>query len=132
MEYWGNTFGEDKLYTICMHHQKREYRQDKPGSKLAFEANNRRTSHHVGLGDGAWHTMAWLWEEGRLTTYVDGKEIMTQRWSKDGYPQPDCLVKVGEPMPGIFSILDEQLLPVTISGAAGWTMEVDYLNIWQK
>ncbi len=126
LEYWGDMFGEDLLYTVTMHHQ-----QDDCNNHLHYHAINRGTSHHFGLCDGQWHTMGWLWEERYLTTYVDGKEIMTQTWSKDGVPAPEGFQRLGETLCGAFSVFDSQVMPITISGAESWPLEIEYLNIWQ-
>lgn len=128
MEYWGDIFSEDLLYTVTMHH---EQCSQKSQNDIIYWARNRNTSHHYGLSDGDWHVMGWLWEKGYLTTYVDGEEVMTQRWSEDGIPQPEADLVHGDSQQGTFSIIDKQLLPVIISGAAGWPLELDYLNIWQ-
>ena len=76
--------------------------------------------------------MGWMWEKGYLTTYVDGVEIMTQKWSEDSAPVPTATMKKGDTMDGAFAILDSQVLPITISGAETWPMEVAYLNVWQN
>ncbi len=131
MEYWGDKFGTNEdgrmLYTVTLHHQK-----DDGKNKCHYHVNNRKTSHHLGLDDGEWHVMGWLWDKGYLTTYVDGKEIMTQKWSQDGVPSPDGALVLGDTLESAFAILDSQVMPVTISGAETWPMEVEYLNIWQK
>ena len=130
MEYWGTNFGPEYLYTVSMHQIKLKTQPDQP-QRILFHANNFPASHHNGMGDEEWHTMGWLWEEGLLTTYLDGEEVFTQRWSKEGYPEPSFTMKVGEQKSGIFSILDEQLLPLIICGGEACPTEVDYLNIWQ-
>jgi hypothetical protein len=135
MEYWGDKYWtpqcHEMLYTVTLHHQKDDGR-----NKFHYHVNNRKTSHHFGLDDGDWHVMGWLWDKGYLTTYVDGKEIMTQKWSKEGVPSPEGYLatgeEFGETLNGAFAVLDEQVMPVTISGAETWPMEVEYLNIWQK
>ncbi len=132
MEYWGDKFWipewQEMLYTVTLHHQK-----DDAASQIHYHAkNSNKTSHHYGkLDDNDWHTMGWLWDKGYLTTYVDGEEIMTQKWSKDGVPEPAGTLVKGETLDGALAILDSQVMPVTISGAETWPMEVEYLNIWQ-
>ena len=131
LEYWGDIFGTNEdnemFYTVTVHHQK-----DDGKNKIHYHAYNLKTSRHFGvLDDGDWHVMGWLWDKGFLTTYVDGKEIMTQKWSKDDVPEPAGNLKLGETLDGAFAILDEQVMPITISGAETFPMEVDYLNIWQ-
>ncbi len=52
LEYWGDMFSEDLLYTVTIHHQ-----QDDCNNHLHYHVNNLKTSHHFGLCDGEWHTM---------------------------------------------------------------------------
>ena len=134
MEYWGNLQSNNpdkRYYTVTMHHQKRVYPSDPDHNYIKYWVKNDGTSHHDGLCDNDWHVMGWLWEEGRLTTYVDGQEIMTQRWSKDGEPVPKAKLVTGESQVGAFSRIDEQILPVTVCGSPNWPLEIDYLNVWQ-
>ena len=131
MEYWGDIYS-DMIYTVTMHHQKRVYPSDPDHNYIKYWVKNDvKVSHHIGLNDGDWHTMGWLWEEGRLTTYVDGEEVMTQRWSKDGEPVPKANLVKGESQVGAFSKVDEQIMPVLLFGVKSWPLEVDYLNVWQ-
>lgn len=130
LEYWGTKFCPEYLYTVTIHQIKTETPPNEP-QKIVFHANNFPASHHYGLGDEEWHTMGWLWEKGSLTTYLDGEKLFTQTWSKDGDPTPSFKVGVGEHKPGIFELLDHQLLPVTICGGEEFSMEVAYLNVWQ-
>ena len=132
MEYWGDMFGKEPLYTVTLHHQERIYGPKDHKDYCYYWIVNRPTSHHNGLGDNDWHVMGWLWEEGRLTTYLDGQEVMTQRWSKNGDPDPAPEVRRQPLKPGAFALLDEQVMPVILNGVESWPMEVDYLNIWQK
>ena len=128
MEYWGNQFGDQKMYTVTMHEQSCEYGNGNPTTKWI---KNDKTCFHYGLDDDDWHTMGWLWEEGSLTTYVDGKQIMQQKWGgADG--EPELKVVNGELGEAPFTVFDKYSYPVTISGAYGWPMEVDFLTIWQK
>lgn len=129
MEYFGYTQGSP-LFTVTLHHQDRP--KGAGNDNVVYWAKNRKTSHFNGLDDDEWHTMGWLWEEGRLTTYLDGKELMTQRWSKDGLPEPEAKLEKGDALrPGTFSLLDEQIIPVVLHGVESWPLEIDYLNIWQ-
>ncbi len=132
LEYWGDIFGTNEegqlLYTVTLHEQK-----DNGQSDIRYHVHNLGTSHHFGdLDDDGWHVMGWMWEKGYLTTYVDGVEIMTQKWSEDSAPVPTANMKKGDTMDGAFAILDSQVLPITISGAETWPLEVAYLNVWQK
>ena len=113
---------------MTLHEQK-----DNGHSDIRYHVHNLGTSHHFGdLDDDGWHVMGWMWEKGYLTTYVDGVEIMTQKWSKGGVPSPEGNLVLGDTLDDALAILDSQVMPVTISGAETWPMEVEYLNIWQK
>ncbi len=126
MEYWGNTFAEDLLYTVSLHHMK-----DDCDFHTNYRIDNHKTSHHYGMGDGDWHVMGWLWEEGYLTTYVDGEKVMTQTWSKNGVPEPPAKIFTGDTADGAYALLDSQVMPVVINGAKTWPLEMEYLRIWQ-
>ncbi len=128
MEYWGDIFGGERMYSVTLHEQTCEYGN---GHDAKRWSKNIQPCYY-GLGDDEWHTMGWLWEEGRFTAYLDGKELFTQRWNKDGMVEPDINMVRGERYATPFAKLDEYSLPVTISGDARWPMEVDYLRIWQK
>ncbi len=128
LEYWGNKFGEKKAYTVTMHEQACQY-----GGGMIQWVKNQNTFWHYGLGDNKWHTMGWLWKEGCLTTYLDGEQIMKQQWGASAeQPEPELKAVKGEFGENPFCIFDKYTQPVTISGAYGWPMDVEYLNIWQK
>ncbi len=130
MEYWGNYFeGGERIYSVTLHEQSCEYGNGHGATRWGKNIK----PVYPGLGDGEWHTMGWLWEEGRFTAYIDGKELFTQRWNKDGtVVEPEINLVRGERFEASFAVLDEYSLPVTISGDAKWPMEVDYLRVWQK
>ncbi len=128
MEYWGSIFSEKKAYTVTMHEQTCEYGS---GHGATNWIKNQNTFWHYGLDDNEWHVMGWLWEEGSVTTYLDGKQIMQQKWG-GANGEPEFSVVNGELGENPFCIFDKYTQPVTICGAKGWPMEVDYLTIWQK
>lgn len=121
MEYWGIT--EDRAggyYTISMHEVNLE-------GTLHFKNSN---AAYTGLGDGEWHTMGWLWEEGQFIAYLDGKVVMFQSYSKDGVPMPKHNVFKGKDRKGVYSMLDEQLMPIIVGGSKANPMELDYVRVW--
>ena len=128
LEYWGTIFSEKKAYTVTMHEQTCEYGS---GHGATNWIKNQNTFWHYGLDDNQWHTMGWLWEEGSVTTYLDGKQVMQQKWG-GANGEPELHVVNGELGENPFCIFDKYTQPITISGAKGWPMEVDYLNVWQK
>lgn len=129
MEYWGDTMGMGgDLMTVTMHEQAYEH----GGSDPIYQwVKNENTCYHHGLGDGEWHTMGWLWEEGSFTTYFDGVQIMQQKWGgADG--TPELKVIKGEMGEAPFAVFDKYTYPITICGAKGWPLDIEYLNVWQK
>ena len=130
MEYWGNYHGGgERIYNVSLHEQSCEYGNGHGATRWVKNAK----PIYVGLGDDEWHTMGWLWEKGRFTAYIDGKELFTQRWNEDGSGlEPEMYWVKGERYDAPYAVLDKYSLPVTISGDAKWPMEVDYFRIWQK
>ncbi len=126
MEYWGDAYGGS--FTVTMHEQACNY-----GEGIIQWVKNDKSYYHHGMADEQFHTMGWLWEEGSLTTYLDGKLLMKQQWGASAeQPEPELKAVKGEFGENPFCILDQYSLPVTICGAKGWPMEIDYLTIWQK
>ena len=128
MEFWGDTMGMGgDLVTVTMHDQLYSHGDSDPMKRWVKNTN----SYQHGIGDNQFHTMGWLWEEGSLTTYLDGKELMKQEWGGDD-GTPEFQVLKGDLGEKPFTVTDKYSYPFTISGAYGWEMEVDYLTIWQK
>ncbi len=119
LEYWGDNYG-----TVCIH-------------ELMVDENGTQTQHHQNpnsgfqaLGDGKWHVMGWLWQNGLFITYLDGQELMRLSWSEDDYSNPIQTVKKGLPMNGAFVHLDTQTLPIVIGGSADNPLELDWVRVW--
>ena len=128
MEFWGDTMGMGgDLVTVTMHDQFYAHGDSDPMKRWVKNTE----SYYHGIGDNQWHTMGWLWEEGSLTTYLDGKFLMQQKWGGDD-GDPKLQVLKGDLGEKPFTVTDKYTYPFTISGAYGWEMEVDYLNVWQK
>ena len=121
MEYWGTSYGRYRgFYTICLH----EVNLD---STIHYKNSNFKQE---GLGDGEWHTMGWLWQDGYFVAYFDGEVVMFLSYSKDGKPLPVHDVLKGEDRLGVYSMLDEQLMPIIVSGSKDNPMELDYVRVW--
>ena len=117
MEYWG-----DDNYTIALHDQRRNSTQD----HWYRNSNPSQT----GLGDGEWHVMGWLWQEGIFIAYYDGKEVMRQTYAEGEFADPIQDVVQGEFVEGTFTGLDEQQMPIIIGGSEDNPMELDYVRVW--
>ena len=130
MEYWGNSY-----YTITMHDQK--FKAD--GTQEHWYRNSNNSQY--GLGDKEWHTMGFLWEEGTITAYMDGVQVMSQSYAADSVGSPQAhsnnLIVDGEAVPGpavqngVFTGMDTLMQALIISGSADSPMDVDYVRIWQ-
>ncbi len=125
MEYWG-----DDWFSTTLHDQ---YRLDE--SSVTRERWYKNGNFNcVGLGDGEWHTMGFVWCEGMLKSYLDGEEYQAVYWSADEKPYPPATIKNddGTDTVGAFTVLDEQWMPLIVNGAAGWSLELDYIRVWQN
>ena len=132
LEYWGigayDTNTPNGFYTICLH------QQHLTGSTVTthFKNSNYR---YEGLGDGQWHVMGWLWQDGLFVAYLDGVEIMRQTYSSSNVPSPyvntmktdGTLTKTG-----VYSMLDTQYNPIIIGGSKDNPLELDYVRVWNN
>lgn len=120
---WIEYYGDD-YYTISMHEQ------EKSESGLNWYKNSNAKQY--GFGDGDWHTLGFLWVEGKIVGYYDGEEIFSQTYSADDMPDPPNDYQSGEiRFDGVFDILDTQELVLYLAGGIDAPMEIDYLRIWQ-
>ena len=128
MEYWGIT---DKrpggYYTICLHEQ--HLTGPIADNNVATHYKNSNYMY-TGLGDGEWHTMGWLWKDGFFMTYLDGQVVMSLSYDAKKDPIPKHGVVKGKDSIGVFSMLDQQLMPIIINGSKANNMEVDYVRVW--
>ncbi len=119
LEYYGNNH-----YTVMLHEQSEE-----PGRWDWYSSKN---GNFNGLGDQKWHVMGYLWEEGKLRCYLDGKLFHTQTWGPDEMPIPVHDVRKGEiKFDGVFSHADTQDMLLFIFGSSKIPLELDYVRIWQ-
>lgn len=122
LEYWG-----DNYYTITLHDQ-----DAVDGSVGGGYYNKNSNYSQQGLNDGEWHTMAWLWVQNAVVGYLDGEEVFRLTYSEDDFSNPTQTVVSPGDRGGIgaFSYMNEQYLPVHISGSKDNPMEMDYIRIW--
>lgn len=128
IEYWGVS---DKhipgYYTITMHEQWVD-----ENIKVTDWYSNKGRSQ-LGFGDGEFHTLGCLWEKNSLRCYYDGELVFEQKWKKGEPPEPVNDISKGEAkFDGVFSYMEEQVLPFFISGSESNPMEIDYIRVWQN
>lgn len=75
------------------------------------------------------HTYGCLWEPGKITWFLDGKPMHTQRYSAQSQPVPNPQ-NYG---PGIFSELetDPTGQNVILGSGVGYPIKVDWVRVWQ-
>lgn len=126
LEYWGKKSDTDEKgsYSVTLHEQ--WLNED-------YQVTDWYSSRGGGsLTEGEWHTLGFLWEENSLRCFLDGEAGFTQTWGEDEIPIPNNKVERGEiRFEGVFSYMNQQLLPLFISGSADNPLEIDYLRIWQ-
>ncbi|MER3474899.1 MAG: hypothetical protein C4335_12955 [Armatimonadota bacterium] len=101
--------------------------QQKPTLVHYQNANNWTPLPHVDFGK--WHTYGVLWKPGEVTWYFDGTALQTQRYSANGYPEPQT--NPISPI-GTFSIIDSEDLVLILGSGVSWPLYVDYVRVWQK
>lgn len=129
MEYWGVTAARPGgYYTVSLHDQisNSEGKEDRHWSNT--------DCYLEGLGDEQWHVMSWLWVDGAIYTYIDGKETYRCTYSADA--KPSCSLNLRENKTdngkGAFAIMNEQFNVLYLSGSEKFPMLVDYVRIWQE
>ena len=128
MEYWGTTSQRPGgYYTICLHEQHLSGSIAENNVGTHYKNSNYM---YQGLGDGQWHTMGWLWQNGQFTAYLDGEVVMFLSYSENGMPMPKHNVVKGQDSLGVYSMLDQQLMPIIIGGSKDNPMELDYVRLW--
>jgi hypothetical protein len=87
----------------------------------------------VSVNWAKWHTVGVLWVPGKVVWYLDGRELIEQRYSTNGLPRPSArAIDKGPQLPGLFSSLDtdkpgEQMI---LGSAQGWPLNVDWIRVW--
>ncbi len=129
MEYWGTYDGRfpDGYWTTTLHHEKRVDAE----SKIHFLANNTERQGAGKLGDGQWHTLTFLWDEGFIDSWIDGEQSVRVTY-RDNRPEPTPKVQMGDPdTKGIYTPMDSQYLALIINGAKNNPLEIDWIRVWQ-
>lgn len=121
-------FDGDNYFTTTVHDL--EFADESQTEYIHHYRNHN--NQHLGMRDGEWHTMAFIRREGVMQCFLDGKEYMTLNWEDDKKSYPEAVIMKGEEDgTDAFSIADEQLLPLIISGNEGWPLEMDYIRVWE-
>ncbi len=127
MEFWGVTDRYDQGYwTVTLHDITRP-----DGAADTSEWYSNTGNAVNALGDKQWHVLSWVWDTNIIQAYMDGIKMFEITYDESTIPSSMPTVHKGELKDGIFSILNEQVNCLYLSGYATNPMEVDYVRIWQ-
>ena len=96
--------------------------------------------------DDDWHTYGALWEQGRITWYMDGVKMHSAEYSADALPEyyyrddPTPLPRAKEIWPdikkreweGAHSVMDTDEEVVFLTCRKTYSMDVDWVRVWRK
>ncbi|MBR2406313.1 MAG: Ig-like domain-containing protein [Clostridia bacterium] len=128
MEYWGFDGGKkpEGYYTITLHDQG----TDENDVQTWYNKNKNYSKR--GLGDGEWHTMAFLWVQDLLLGYLDGEEVFRLAYDENSFSDPMQSTIVPDERGGLgaFSYMNIQELVLHIGGSKDNPLEMDYIRVW--
>ncbi len=125
LEYWGNG-----NWATTFHHMKRDPNRTPVEYWWVENAYNSCPTCFL---DKDWHTVTYLWVDGKIEGWVDGVPAMKQTFYKNQVPDPMPYVDRGY-TEGAFQILDNEDQPETliIAGPEFFPLEMDWIRVWQK
>ena len=124
IEYWG-----DGYYTTTIHHAKRET-MHAPNYYAAANWNSHRGP--VAFTDGEWHTMTFLWDDGVIESWLDGKPAVKQTYYEGKDPEPMVKFTKGEYQDDVFKPLNTVAQALILGGSWCNPLEIDWIRVWQK
>ncbi len=122
MEYWG-----DSYWTTSIHHLKRAVYK----GPYSYKTTNTNKRGPDGLDDCEWHTMQFLWDDGRIEGYLDDVQTMVMTYG-DGKVTPPERLYVGECLSDQYSTMAWEPQTLILGGSKCNPMEVDWIRVWQK
>ncbi len=125
LEYWGGGF-----WFTTFHHMKRD--PNRNPVEYWWVENCYNTSPAAFL-DQEWHTLTFLWVDGKIEGWIDDVPCMKQTFYEGQLPDPLPYVDRGY-TDGAFRILDNKDQPETliIGGTEHNPLEMDWIRVWQK
>ena len=127
MEFWGITKTYDKGYwTVTLHDMIRPDGAPEVSDWISNTGNGINA-----LGDKEWHVLSWVWDVNLVQGYMDGVKMFEITYDEESMPSSTTNVHKGDLRNGIFSVLNEQVNCLYLSGYATNPMEVDWVRIWQ-
>ncbi len=128
MEYWG-----DGYYTTTFHHSKRETMHSSNYYYAAANWNSHRGPE--AFNDGEWHTMTFLWDDGRIESWIDGVPAVKQLFNdgkNNADPEPAVRFTVGDYSNDVYTPMNTVPQALILGGSWCNPLEVDWIRVWQK
>ncbi len=134
MEYYGNKYSY--TFSTTLHERHSENVTNEETGKTTWTETWHTTSGEQAYdkigSETEFHTLSCLWEDGRVTTYLDGKRLHTVGYAKDDYPSDRVSsAYADQPTVGSMAGMDTQFLPIILGGSEQFQMEVDFVRVWQ-
>lgn len=133
MEYYGTKYVHKFGTTLHERHSEYVYNEEtgKTEWKQTWHTAVGQSSYDDIGSETEFHTLSCLWEDGHVTTYVDGKLIHTIGYATDDAPSDRSSQYSDKPTAGTLSGMDTQFLPIILGGSEQFQMEVDFVRVWQ-
>lgn len=122
LEYWATDF-----WTTAVHDSRREQYK----GPITYATTNSNYRGPSGLGDGEWHTLTYLWDDGRLEAYMDGKQWMELVY-ESGIAEPKVNHKRGEERNDQYRTMEWQPQTLILGGSETAPLEIDWIRVWQR
>ena len=122
MEYWA-----DDYWTTAIHHARR----DSFKGPRSYGSTNSNYRGLRGMNDKQWHTLTFLWDDGRIEAYMDGKQSMIFTY-ESGIAEPPVRLKKGEPRTDQYRTLEWEPETLILGGSQTAPLEIDWIRVWQR
>ena len=122
MEYWS-----DQFWTFAVHHGRR----DAYKGPQTYASTNTNYTGPKALGDGEWHVVSALWDDGRLVGYLDGEKWMEFVY-ESGIAVPPVNHKKGEPRDDQYRTMEWEPQTLILGGSETAPLEIDWIRVWQR
>lgn len=124
MEYKG-----DGEWSTTFKHVKVDPEQD-PAEyyRLSNYPNNTCPENFL---DGEWHTLTFMWINGKVEGWIDGERCTKQTFYEGVHPDPLPYVEIGETK-NAYKVLNDTEKPevLILGGTKDCPLEIDWIRVW--
>ena len=83
------------------------------------------------MNDGEWHTLTYLWDDGRPESYIDGKQSMVLT-DGSGTAEPPVWRKKGDVRNDRYRTMEWEPQTLILGGSETAPLELDWIRVWQR